>query len=306
MAGFFIYTFLIRFIKFVRSATQSIRREMQARGRATCPELAEATGLSVVTVHKEVARLCSMGELRAGAAGSSRGGRPARVYECEARYARRVLLSVHRWGGVMRCTLELADLRGQLLSRHESTYAALDTESLDGWLDATLRRQRLASIALAFPPAQEREDLRAHLGQRYKCPTVCVTPALALAEAREGSATLYLPQGQAPTCCMWRRGSALPAGRLDLLPLPTAWAAVDYSDHTLVEETVARLVQMLTCTLVPERIVLHADLWTQRLINRIRFNTASKLRGAAPALIFRTCSAAAAQAAVRALAWQVA
>ena len=277
---------------------------MRRRVRATCPELAEATGLSAVTVHREVAHLCAEGELREGEEATSRGGRPARVYEYEARYARRAYVELRQEGAVTRVRLELTDLLGQPLSHSESTYAALERESLDGRLDTALRRARTAGIALSFVPqrGETEEQIRQHLQQRYGCPAVCVCPAEALADDQEGTATLYLPRGAAPRCSLRRHGRAESAGRLDLLPLPCPWEKLDYTDHTLVEEMVARLLQIISCTLAPERIVLHADFWTTRLTERIRFNTASKLHGSAPRLSFRPCSAEVVLDATRALA----
>lgn len=279
---------------------------MIARARATCPELAAATGLSLVTVHKEVAELCRRGELKESGASRTCGGRPAKEYEYDARYARRVLVEIQRQGMIMRCRQELADMQGRTLSVRESVYAALENESMDGWLDETLRRQRIASIALAFPAGEQREAMRAHLEQRYVCPVVCMNTAEALAEeGRDLDFTVYLKQGEPPQCSMRRSGVVQNAFRADLLPLPSPWDTLDYTDHTLVEEMLARLLQIIVCTSAPSRIVLHSAIWTKRLTERIRFNTQSKLRGAAPHLVFRSCSAESARAAVRALAWRL-
>lgn len=274
---------------------------MRERSRATCPELAEATGLSLVTVHKEVHYLCKRGELHATRERQSRGGRPSPLYEYNARYALRALLEIRRHGAVVQVQLSLSDLQGRPLSSQQSVYAALERESLDGVLDAALHRQRVVGIALICPAGRMADELRAHLQQRYRCPVANVNAAEALADAHEGAATLYLSRGEAPQCCMYRNGRLQPTGRLELLPLPAAWETIDYSDRTLVEEMVARLLQILTCTLAPERISLHADFWTTRLTDRIRFNTASKLRATAlPGLHFHHTTAAEAQALLRA------
>lgn len=261
---------------------------MRRMSRATAPGLAGATGLSLVTVHKALRHLCRQGELRRTAERSIRGGRPAYVYEYEAQYARQVRLSIKHSGGLIRTELEQADLQGRRLSYRQSTYASLEQESLDGLLDTELHGRRIAGIELSFTPARTaREDLRTHLQQRYGCPVTCANPATALADEREGCATLYLSRRQAPQCCIRRGGNLLSAGRLDLLPLPCSWEELNYDDHTMVEEMVARLLHILTCTLAPQSIDLHADFWTARLIERIRFNTQTKLRDyPAPKLAF--------------------
>lgn len=265
---------------------------MRRRSRSTAPELAAATGLSLVTIHKELRRLCTAGEIRKSREQRTRGGRPAPIYEYEARYACCVRLQLSRSGSVLQAMLEVVDMQGRVLSRQQSTYAALERESLDGMLDSALHGRRVASIALIFSPALQREDVRAHLQQRYRCRVVSVNPAAALADEREGTATLYLPRQAAPQCCLRRDGKLLIAGQLELLPLPGRWESLDYGDHTLVEEMVARLLLIIICTLAPERIVLHADFWTTRLTDRIRYNAGAKLRGAAaPVMQFAACSA---------------
>lgn len=273
---------------------------MRQRERATCPELSEATGLSQVTVHREVAELCARGELEVAEEAASRGGRRARIYAYAADYAYRVYVEIRRQGAVLHVALEQTNLLGERLSHSESTYAALERESLDGSLDAALRGRRTAGIALSFVGTRARGELRTHLSQRYHCPVVCLNPAEALADEREGTATLYLARHEAPTCCIRRGGRLESTGTLELLPLPGSWDKLDYTDHTLVEEMVARLLQIITCTLAPERIVAHADFWTTRLTERIRFNTDSKLRGEAPPIRFVASTPAAVRAATRA------
>ncbi|MCH5284625.1 MAG: hypothetical protein J1E42_03405 [Akkermansiaceae bacterium] len=286
----------------MRAATESIRRVMRQRLRATCPELAEATGLSLVTIHREVEALCRGGELRALAEATTRGGRPARVYALEARFAERAFLRLRLQAGVLQGELEVADLEGVTLRRSCMTYASLSEESLDGWLDEALctRGSRVLGLAVAAEPWAERRGLQLHLQRRYHFPVEWLSPAEALADEHEDTATIYLPRGEAPLCSMRRYGRAIPAGSLALLPMPAAWSDRVYGDRTLMAEMVARLLHILTCVLAPQRVVAHADFWTPRLIERIRYSTHSKQRGQEPELVFRVCSEEQALAAVRA------
>ena len=256
--------------------------------RASCPRLAQATGLSLVTVHKQVAALAARGELLTTGEVEIRGGRPAPIYAFNPAYAYRAFLELSHRGGVFHAKLELTDLLGAPLSRHTGAYAALETESLDGWMDAALpHRTRPVAISISAPANRVAlRPLCEHLQQRYGCPTAYVSPAAALASRQDSTATLHLQRGAVPTCAMRRHGSIEDTGRLDLLPLPCAWESLDYADHTLVEEMISRLLHIITCTLAPEHIVFHADFWAPRLTDRIRFNTQSKLKGHAPTLHF--------------------
>lgn len=287
----------------MREATGKILSEMRRLVRATCPELASAAGLSLVTTHREVAHLCALGELRATEAQRTLGGRPARVYACREEHAAHLYIEVRRQGGLERVQMEVGAASGRILRRSESTYAALESQSLDGRIDETLQRMAVRAISLCLLPMRESRELRAHLAQRYACPVASISPVEALADEREGTATLYLAAGHAPQCCLYHGGRPICVGRPELLPMPSTWEAADYSDRTLVAEMVARLLQIIACTLMPERIVAYADYWAPRLVERIRFNTAAKLPGYTPPPVsFRACTAAAAMAATRAYA----
>lgn len=285
----------------MRNAQEKIRREMRERKRATGAELSAVTGLSLVTVYKELAALAERGEVReCKQREPSRGGRPARVFESEPGYARRALLRAERQGNALLVTLEEMDLQGRQLRTETSSWARLEAQSLHAWVANALGGERMASIALAFEAQEEAIIMSEQLRRSFHCPVVRLTPAEALADAQENTTTLYLCPGSAPLCSTLRHGKRMRAGALGLLPMPGAWETLDYTDHTLVEEMVARLLQAISCVLAPKRIVAHAPFWSARLTERIRFNTQSKLKGKAPELSFRLCTAESAQAALRA------
>ncbi len=262
---------------------------MRLRGEATRPQLARATGLSLVTVNRVVARLCAGGELEAAGEVPSGGGRPVQLYRLRRSDSWYALLRFGNEGARLACRLCLLDPLGQPVKEARALFSHLEEKSLDGWLDAQLRsRRRLRGITLETGSTPLPPGLLPHLAGRYACPARRVTAADALAEQREGSLTLCLPRHAPPCATAWRQGSPLPCGELALLPLPTPWSRLDYGDHTLVEEMVARLLLILCCTHAPARLNLHADFWSERLLRRIRYNLATKLRQSPlPTLRFR-------------------
>ncbi len=271
-----------------------IRQQMRARGEATRPQLARACGLSLVTVNRVVAQLCAAGELEAAGEVSSGGGRPVQLYRlrCSATWAA-LLRFTRESAGITACTLELLDPLGSLLRQEDARFAHLEEGSLDQWLDSILRhqRRRLLSFTVEAHTAPLPPRLCPHLAARYHCPARRVSAADALAEHKEGSCTLVLRPGSAPLATLWSGGKRHSCAALDLLPLPAHWQELDYSDHTLVEEMVARLLLTLACTLAPERFVLHAPFWSERLKQRIRYNLSTKLRDLPlPTLHFRSLS----------------
>lgn len=268
-----------------------VRAAMRERGEATRPQLARATGLSQVLVGKVVAGMCAAGELQSLGEVSSGGGRPVELYRYLYRPA--VYFRAEAQGALLSGRLELLNHRGDVRHSEQAQFAMLHEQSLDDWLDALTRRHPLESITLEIPPGTPAEELRRHLQQRYLCPVRQVTPAMVLADEQENTITLCLPIGKEPTASIRRGSRSKSCGRLGLLPQPASWESLDYEDHTLVEEMIARLLLMLTCTLAPTGIILYAGFWTDRLTSRIRYNLSAKLKEApAPRLNFRSITTA--------------
>lgn len=282
-------------------AEQSVLKLMHERGEATRPQLAAATGLSLVTVGKAVASLCMRGEIYAVGEVPSAGGRPVQLYRYHAGHALHALIEGKKEGNLLRCEITMMDLHGCELKRRVASFAYLDVESLDGLLDEMLRGKRLRSITL-LPTVETLSplELSAHLRHRYEC-TVnrpCLASLFADKTA-DDTATVCLPQGGVPSCSIYRHGELQECGPLHFLPMPADWSTLDYSDRSLLEEMIARLLVIITCTHSPNHIVLYAEGLTARLTERIRYNAATKLRDMLPPLDFSTLTQEALHAAVR-------
>lgn len=282
------YTFLTELIKMsLTGAQQAVLLAMHERGEATRPQLAQATGLSLVSVCKAVDYLCQNGELRAAEEVPSGGGRPVMLYRYNVNYARHALIECHRQGTLLNCRVNILDLHGHERRVATAQFAYLEKESLDGILSETLRNHRLRSITLIFPADIIPEGMVSHLQSRYKCPVNMPGTATILAQgATDGTVVLCLQPGDNPSCAIVRGGAVYETGPLHLLTMPADWITLDYSDRVMVEEMTARLLQVITCTLAPHRIELYVPPMSSRLAERIRYNSSTKLRGALPELRF--------------------
>lgn len=260
------------------SALERVRLALQKRGEATRPQLAEATGLSLVSCNHAMVELCKRGEALEAGLIPSGGGRPVRLYRLNARHAYGAYFQAQRSGSLLGGKLEIYDMLGKTVRTYKAEFAYLGAESLNEWLDCATRSSSLFGISLEMPadilPAQMIEQLET----RYRCPARLLNTADALADNTDDTLTLYLMQGHSPVCSLRRGSKQIHTGELGLLPMPATWSELDYSDHTLVEEMISRTITILACTLAPTRFVLYADFWTSRLTKRIQFNASAKLR----------------------------
>lgn len=266
-----------------------ITRYLQQHRSATRPQLAAALGLSLVSTNAAVAALEKEGVLTQGDAIPSGGGRPVRVYHFNPQHAAVALITATPEAHCILLHFELLDLQGNRIKSMQARFVQLHAESLDEWLDAAARHHKLHRICL--PPGLG-GLVQAHLQQRHACPVQEFHAAEALGRGQDDTLTVLLQKGCAPQAVLFRHGAATPCPLLHLLPLPAEWESLDYADHTLVEEMLARLLQLLICTLSPARIDLHADFWNDRLITRLNFNLGTKLRGVTlPQMHFATITA---------------
>ena len=267
-----------------------ITRYLQQHRSATRPQLAAALGLSLVSTNAAVAALEKEGVLTQGDSIPSGGGRPVRVYHFNPQYAAVALFTATQEAHCTLLHFELLDLQGNRIKSMQARFVQLHAESLDEWLDAAARHHKLQRICL--PPGLGCL-VQAHLQQRHACPVHEYSAAESLVSGQDNTLTLLLLRGQPPQGALHRHGHVTPCPLLQHLPLPAEWESLDYADHTLVEEMIARLLQLLTCTLSPAHIELHSDFWNDRLISRLNFNLSTKLRSidTPPQLRFKTITA---------------
>ncbi|MBQ4635487.1 MAG: hypothetical protein IJB64_03545 [Akkermansia sp.] len=268
------------------SAQERVMQAMKACGEATRPQLASATGLSLVMVNQVVATLCRQGVLQAEAQVPSGGGRPAQQYKLNSGSKFYALIRLWRNDKLLHARTEELNLSGTPTRHMEADFAYVDIESFDNWLDKLAHSHRLSGITLCTDEEIKREETIAHLQKRYHCVVQSPTTAALLCEHKEGSTTLILPQGQEASCAHYSNGKIQESGALNLLPLPATWAGIDYEDRALVVDTVSRLLQIIICIQRPTRVILHAPAWSPRLVERIRYNVSAKLKDKLPPLRF--------------------
>ena len=282
------YTFVTTFQKM--RAIDRLTQYMQERGEAGRQEMAAAVGVSHVMVGRLVQQLTTEGVLQETGYASSGGGRPEKRYRYNSAHASVLLFRMDEEEN--RGTLELLDMQGRLLEQQTARFTHLHAEILDGWLNTLTRRwqRKVRHMALYVPQAPVIHDLTAHLKQERGLNVIPISPTEALADRRSHTLTLLCRRGNTPHAVHRSAAELLPCPHLHMLPLPDRWETMDYSDHTLTEEMICRLIQTLTCILAPARVLLHCDYLTERLISRIRYNLSAKLKGMehTPRLHFRS------------------
>ena len=281
---------------------QQVLRILRERGEATRPQLATATGISLVTINQAVSRLMLGGHLEECGSIPSGGGRPVQLYRFNRRRAYHVLLRIQRDGRTLHAQLEEIDLQGTPIVHLEGRFAYLDKESFDGWIDSIRHRHHLRSIVLSASAAIPTDELAQHLQARYNCAVHTPGIAAMLAVQHKQNVVLCLPAGEPADCAYIHHGHLHECSTLATLPLPCPWEEILQHDTSMQEEAAARLIQILSCILSPASIHIHTPQWSSKLEERIRYNASIKLRGKLPVLRFSALSEDYVQHALRAYA----
>lgn len=273
---------------------ERLQRYMQEVGEADRREMSAAVGVSHVMTGRLVRELVEEGILKECGMGPSGGGRPGIRYRYNGTHGTVFFFRLEEEDSVHRGILEQMDMNGRVLEEKTARFTHPQAEMLDDWLDELTHRWRRKPrhIVLHLPEGVFARELAEHLQQRSALPVKRLNTAEALADKRPRTLTLLCRQGMPPQAAYRSEAEILPCNHLHMLPLPDRWETMDYSDHTLTEEMICRLIQSLTCVLAPERVVLYCNYLTERLIPRIRYNLSAKLKGMEhiPRLHFRSIS----------------
>ncbi len=276
------------------STKKRLHRYMQEVGEAGRREMSAAVGVSHVMAGRLVKELVEEGILKECGTAPSGGGRPEVRYRYNGAHGTVILFRLEEEDTTQRGILEQLDLKGRILEEKSARFTHLQSEILDDWLDELTHRwrRRPQHIALHLPESSAAKELAEHLRRRCAVPVRRLNAAEALADKRSRTLTLLCRQGMIPQAAYRSETELMPCNHLHMLPLPDRWETMNYSDHTLTEEMICRLIQSLTCVLAPDRVVLYCDYLTERLIPRIRYNLSAKLKGMEnmPRLHFRSIS----------------
>ncbi len=250
--------------------------QLLANTPMTVTQIAQQLCLSRMRVHQLLRTMQNEGKVRGAGVQGSQGGRPARLYEYVPEESNFVYVELEHASSYVQIRLYLLNERGDELEQGGGMFARLDANSLNQWLDSwrSRRIERIVFYGDLSVLARGTQDL---LASRYACPVHHVTEVEALLTPQEGGLCLCWKQGMVPQASMRQRDGVHHIRGIAQLPMPESWESLNYEDKALLEEMVARIVQLLSCVLHPNEVTLHAECWTERLCERVRYNVSTKL-----------------------------
>ena len=285
---------------------RQLRRILRQCKEATKPELADRTGLSVVTINSLLEDLLKTGEVVQSGLAPSGGGRPSTRYQYRPDYRYAVLLYGHQSEGRNLMHLAVVNLMGECVWRKEEYFDEILVESFEAVLDDVIGRfPEIGLLAFGLPgevvddvvtihdyQALVGPEFMAHYKERYHLPVVFENDinAMTYGACREGDvekatvAGIYLPRIYPPGAGLVIQGkiyygTSHCAGELAGLPVPVAWDSLDYGRENDVLENLKLLTAVYGFTVAPETLIFYGDFFTEELQEQLRAYSGRLLEG---------------------------
>lgn len=277
--------------KLVKAMNKQLVRETLNRLRqATKQELAQQTGLSVVTVNALIKDMMKDGEVHKGDLIPSNGGRPSSLYHYNGDYKLAVILYGYQKNNQNYIKLLVVNLFEERIYE-EAVYMEQITESsFEPLLDRIMAKYTaVAVLAFGLPgaahegrilvhdyPALVGDTFLAHYKERYSVPVIYVNDINAavygyyyrhLDPMETGTVVgIYFPRMYGPGAGIMINGELYVgshhyAGEVGHYPIGCDWLALDYADSQAVTEVIGKLIAMISVVLAPAQIVLYGDFW---------------------------------------------
>ena len=285
---------------------RQLRRILRQCKEATKPELADRTGLSVVTINSLLEDLLKTGEVVQSGLAPSGGGRPSTRYQYRPDYRYAVLLYGHQSEGRNLMHLAVVNLMGECVWRKEEYFDEILVERFEAVLDDVIGRfPEIGLLAFGLPgevvddvvtihdyQALVGPEFMAHYKERYHLPVVFENDinAMTYGACREGDvekatvAGIYLPRIYPPGAGLVIQGkiyygTSHCAGELAGLPVPVSWDSLDYGRENDVLENLKLLTAVYGFTVAPETLIFYGDFFTEELQEQLRAYSGRLLEG---------------------------
>lgn len=265
-----------------------VRKALREKKRATKLELAQATGLSTMTVSTVLRELVAQGLAEESGAVASSGGRRALQYRFNENHAHVLALYTNVQDGADMLHVRVANLYGACVESSDAPLAEITLRSFEPFIDRSLKSfpsikavgfglpgsERGGKVICADYPALRGQMLTAHYSGRYNLPVLFENDVNAAVvgycarrrmQSQEATVYLYFPKKYPPGAGIaiggrLYKGSNHFAGEIAAFPAGTDWAdPALYAAPPRFREAAAGLITAICRMIDPATVVLQGD-----------------------------------------------
>ncbi len=273
-----------------------VRDVLKEKRTATKQQLAEATGLTAMTIAAILQQLEKNHEVTAGDQVASGGGRPALQFLFNGDYAHVLILFTHEKNGADMLYVRVVNLFGERVFGLEEELKEISLNSFEPYIEEMRNRfptiraigfglpgvERGGSIVALDYPALVGDSFMEHYRLKYGLPVVFVNDVNAAVVGycrRKGIASpavyLYFPKKFPPGAGIYLNGGLYCgdsnyAGEVANLPLGVDWSSTElYRSPGLFCGAVGKLTAAVCSLLNPHIVILHGSFLQEEHIKPI-------------------------------------
>lgn len=263
-----------------------IRKALKAVDTATKPQLAELSGLSVVTVNSLINTLLDSGEVLTDTILASEAGRPAASFRYNGGFRMALVIYMHEYRGQDTAFYCVIDLMGAVLARFQHRLDDIWLGSFDFHIQKLLEEfPQIKTICFGIPGDEinqrliisdyerlQGQSLSGYMEERFHLPVFVendINAAVAgychqnAVRDDQCIVGVYFPDKYPPGAGIYLNGGLYKgrnglAGEIKYLPLGIQWEAFDYNP-TELQEIMIKSIQAFCCMYNPHRVVLYGE-----------------------------------------------
>lgn len=286
--------------------TGILRKVLRDNGQATKPELAEATGLSVVTINALIMDLVTSEEVIENGYIPSSGGRPSMQYRYNYDYQCAAIVYGYRKENRNCISTRILNLAGEVLWKQDEYMEEVEIESFEKVLDQGFQQYPNVKVIIFGLPGEMIDDVVTindysgiigpdfipYYKKRYQVSVLFENDINAMTygyyrkgdnEYSDAVVGLYFPRNHPPGAGLIIDGHIYYgkqhfAGEIAALPVPISWEELNYFDKEQLSQVLGQLILIYSCTVAPSMIVLYGDFFTDTSADILKQYTETLLK----------------------------
>jgi predicted NBD/HSP70 family sugar kinase len=273
-----------------------LRKMMKLHNFATKPQLAELTGLSVVTVNSLIKTLLENGEVFEDETVPSNGGRPAVTYRLNSEYALTLVIYMHEVEGKDTAFISIDNLLGKSIESEKKILQQIQLDDFDEIIEKYITKYPQIKAIICGMPGVEvngrliimdyeyllNKDFAEHIKNRFNLPIVFENDINAAVAGYCYSHTihedacvigLYFPRNYPPGAGIFLNGKLYKgrdgiAGEIKYLPLDINWTEVR-AESFPIREIAQKMILTVTSLYNPDQVVLYGEVFSESMVDEI-------------------------------------
>lgn len=285
-----------------------VRKTLKKMKQATKQQIAQTTGLSVVTVTSVLHQLKQTNELLEINLVASNGGRPAQQYCFNEKQSHVLVLFAHTKDGIDLLHIKVANLYGECVYEIDEELSEITLQTFEPYIERALKEYpTIRAIGFGMPGIEWggkiilldyknliHTEFSKYYSTRFHIPVMfendvnsAVIGYCGRKQIDTDAATVYIyfPQKYPPGAGIYMNGKLYKglngfAGEIANIPFGIDWCDPElYLSHERSCEAIKKTIIAICCLLNPHSIILHGSFLTSEHIETIRQECSSSLPG---------------------------